>query len=74
MNDEIKNKPNSNPIQSQYKPNTKPIQTQYRANTKPIQTQLVAAWPPPKPEQGQLQNVERLLVLESIIAIIICLE
>jgi len=34
-----KNKPNSNPIQSQFKPNTKPIQTQYKANSKPIQTQ-----------------------------------
>ncbi|MHC4587691.1 MAG: hypothetical protein ACYS3N_24485 [Planctomycetota bacterium] len=36
MNYEIKNKPNSNPIQSQYKPNTKPIQTQF----KPKQTQF----------------------------------
>jgi|GEM_PF-5831300 len=39
MNYEIKNKPNSKPIQSQFKPNTKPIQTQYKANTNPIQTQ-----------------------------------
>jgi len=37
MNNELKNKPNSNPIQSQYKPNTKPIQTQ----TKPIFVPLV---------------------------------
>jgi len=36
MNDEIKNKPNSNPIQTQYKPNSKPIQSQYKPNTKPI--------------------------------------
>jgi|GEM_PF-3352471 len=38
-----KNKPKTNPIQTQYKPNTKPIQTQYKAkqtqfkpNSKPI--------------------------------------
>ena len=35
MNDELKNKPNSKPIQSQFKPNTKPIQTQYKANSNP---------------------------------------
>jgi len=34
-----KNKPNSNPIQTQFKPNTNPIQTQYKPKTKPIQTQ-----------------------------------
>jgi len=39
MNYEIKNKPNSNPIQSQFKPNTKPIQTQNEPKTNPIQTQ-----------------------------------
>jgi hypothetical protein len=32
-----KNKPNSNPIQSQFKPNTKPIRTQF----KPKQTQFI---------------------------------
>ena len=32
MNYEIKNKANSNPIQSQFKPNTKPIQTQFKPN------------------------------------------
>jgi len=36
MNNELKNKPNSNPIQTQYKANTNPIQTQYKANSKPI--------------------------------------
>jgi hypothetical protein len=36
MNYEIKNKPNTKPIQSQYKPNPKPIQTQF----KPKQTQF----------------------------------
>jgi hypothetical protein len=36
MNDEIKNKPNSNPIQTQYKPK----QTQYKPNSNPIQTQF----------------------------------
>jgi len=35
MNDELKNKPNTNPIQSQYKANTNPIQTQYKANSNP---------------------------------------
>ena len=30
-----KNKPNSNPIQSQYKANTKPIQTQFKPNSNP---------------------------------------
>jgi hypothetical protein len=39
MNYEIKNKPNSKPIQTQYKPNSNPIQTQYKPKTKPIQTQ-----------------------------------
>ena len=37
-----KNKPNTNPIQTQYEPNTNPKQSQ----NKPNQTQLVAAWPP----------------------------
>jgi hypothetical protein len=32
MNYEIKNKPKTNPIQSQYKPNTKPIRTQFKPN------------------------------------------
>jgi len=36
MNYEIKNKPNSKPIQSQFKPNTKPIQSQYKPNSNPI--------------------------------------
>jgi len=36
MNDEIKNKANSNPIQSQFKPNTNPKQTQYEPNSNPI--------------------------------------
>jgi len=36
MNNEIKNKPNTKPIQSQFKPNTNPKQSQ----TNPIQTQL----------------------------------
>jgi hypothetical protein len=35
MNYEIKNKPNSNPIQTQYKANSKPIQTQYEPNSNP---------------------------------------
>ncbi|MGB2807633.1 MAG: hypothetical protein WBC22_07825 [Sedimentisphaerales bacterium] len=39
-----KNKPNSNPIQTQYKPNTKPI----KANTNPIQTQTNPISPPLK--------------------------
>jgi hypothetical protein len=39
MNYEVKNKPNSNPIQSQFKPNTKPIQSQFKANSNPIQSQ-----------------------------------
>jgi len=39
MNYEIKNKANTNPIQSQYKPNTKPIRTQF----KPKQTQFLSA-------------------------------
>ena len=39
MNYEIKNKPNSNPKQTQYKPNTNPIQTQYKAK----QTQFLSA-------------------------------
>jgi len=36
MNYEIKNKPNSNPIQSQFKPNSKPIQSQNKPNSNPI--------------------------------------
>jgi len=36
MNNELKNKPNSNPIQSQFKPK----QSQYNAKTNPIQTQF----------------------------------
>ena len=40
-----KNKPNSNPIQSQNKAKTKPIQSQYKPNTKPIQTQCLSATP-----------------------------
>jgi len=36
MNYEIKNKPNSNPIQSQFKANSKPIQTQNKPNSNPI--------------------------------------
>ena len=39
-----KNKPNTNPIQSQYKPNSNPI----KAKTNPIQTQF-------KPKQTQFQ-------------------
>jgi len=88
MNYEIKNKPNSKPIQTQYKPNTNPN----KPNTKPIQTQFIpakphfiavsplpkpdfiAAWPLPKPEQSQFRNVERLLALEPIIFIIVGLE
>jgi hypothetical protein len=36
MNYEIKNKANSNPIQSQFKPNTNPIQSQFKANSNQI--------------------------------------
>jgi hypothetical protein len=36
MNNELKNKANSKPIQSQFKPNTKPIQTQNKPNSNPI--------------------------------------
>ena len=39
MNYEIKNKANSNPIQTQFKPNTNPIQTQF----KPKQSQFLYA-------------------------------
>ncbi len=41
-----KNKPNSNPIQTQYKPNTNPIQTQFKPTSNPIQSQS-------KPKQTQ---------------------
>ena len=54
-----KNKAKTNPIQTQ----TNPI----KANKTPKQTQF-------KPKQTQFQNVERLLALESIVAIIIDLE
>jgi hypothetical protein len=36
VNYEVKNKPKTNPIQTQYKANTKPIQTQNEANSNPI--------------------------------------
>ena len=35
-----KNKPNTNPIQTQFKPNTKPIQSQYKPKTNPKQTEF----------------------------------
>ena len=35
MNYEIKNKPKTNPIQTQFKANSKPIQSQYEPNTNP---------------------------------------
>jgi len=41
MNNEIKNKANTNPIQTQFKANSKPIQTQYKAK----QTQFQARRP-----------------------------
>jgi hypothetical protein len=41
MNYEIKNKPNSNPIQSQYKPNSKPIQTQYKPKQSQFQERIL---------------------------------
>ena len=43
-----KNKPNTNPIQTQFKPNTKPIQSQYKPNTNPKQSQSKPISPPPK--------------------------
>jgi hypothetical protein len=52
MNYEIKNKPKTNPIQSQYKPNTKPIRTQF----KPKQTQF----------QGQYYTALGLLELYAM--------
>jgi len=48
MNYEIKNKADTNPIQSQYKANTNPIQSQNKPNTKPKQTQF-------KPKQSQFK-------------------
>jgi len=45
-----KNKPNSNPIQTQYKANTKPIQSQYKPNTNPIQSRYKANTNPNKPD------------------------
>jgi hypothetical protein len=56
----------TNPIQTQFKANQtqlKPI----KANKTPKQTQF-------KPKQTQFQNVERLLDLQSIVAIIVDLE
>jgi len=38
MNNELKNKANSNPIQTQYKANSNPKQTQNKPNTKPIKS------------------------------------
>jgi len=35
-----KNKPNSNPIQTQFKPNSNPIQSQFKPNTNPIYKHL----------------------------------
>jgi hypothetical protein len=42
--------------------------------TNPIQTQFIEAWPLSKPEQTELQNVERLLAFEPVILIITGLE
>ncbi|MHC4694302.1 MAG: hypothetical protein ACYS67_16305 [Planctomycetota bacterium] len=46
MNYEIKNKPKTNPIQSQFKPNTKPIQTQYEPNSNPNKANSDPKTPP----------------------------
>jgi hypothetical protein len=43
MNDEIKNKPNTNPIQSQYKPNSNPIQSQFKPKQTKFQRRESAA-------------------------------
>ncbi len=52
---------------------TKPIKAN-QSQLKPIQTQLKPKQTQYKAKQSQFRNVERLLALESIIAIIICLE
>jgi hypothetical protein len=41
MNYEIKNKANSNPIQTQFKPNTKPKRTQFKAKQTQFQSQYM---------------------------------
>ena len=41
MNDEIKNKANSKPIQTQFKPNTKPIQTQFKPKQSQFQLSIM---------------------------------
>jgi hypothetical protein len=44
MNYQIKNKPNTKPIQTQYKANTNPIQTQYKPKQTQFQRQKNAAF------------------------------
>jgi hypothetical protein len=58
-----KNKPNTNPIQTQYKPNTNPIQTQYKPNTNPIQTQYKANQSQNKPKTNPISrwNPDKIL-------------
>ena len=68
-----KNEPKTNPNEPKTNPTSNQKTTQ-RTQTNPIQTHFIAASPLPKPEQIQLQNVERLLALESVILIITGLE
>jgi hypothetical protein len=58
-----------NPIGNLVK--TKPIQTQYKPKTNPISAQNKPNF---SPKQTQFQNVEKLLALEQIAAIITGLE
>jgi len=39
-----KNKPNTNPIQTQFKANSNPIQTQFKANSNPISKAKKCCW------------------------------
>ena len=69
MNDELKNKPNTNPIQSQYKANTNPIQTQFEANTKPIQTQTNPILQSPRPNPSRKYVAGFLRVFYAVLTV-----